>query len=200
MTTLYRTPDHELTPQLDAVRARYDTLAADLTTVAAAPTADPAVTAEAAAVLRAEARILDAGDWQRWLDWCGEDAVLWVPLDVRSAHPGTDQSLLLDDRRRLDERVWRFTDPNAWALHPAGVVTRGVSAVEAWPADAVDEVLVASVLALQHVRGAAVWATQARQIHRLRRRPTHPNGWALVSKVLLIPALDAGSPHLGWLL
>lgn len=199
MSRLYRTPKSEVTSQLAAVRRRYDAIAADLLAAAAAPVADPGLAAEAAAVVTAEARILDARDWQRWLDWCGEETVLWVPLDVRAAHPGSDQSLFLDDRRRLDERVWRFTDPSAWALNPPASVIRGVSGVEAWP-DGIEQLLVSSVLSLQHVRARAVWSTQARQVHRLRREPSRPAGWILVHKVLLIPALDAGSPHLGWLL
>jgi 3-phenylpropionate/cinnamic acid dioxygenase small subunit len=195
MSGLYRTPGAEVTPGLAAVRARYDALAADLAAVAAAPVADPAPSAAAAAVLAAEARRLDHGRWQDWLGWCGEDTVLWVPLDVRAAHPGDDQSLFLDDRRRLDERIWRFTDPSAWALHPAGTVVRGVSGVEAWPSD--DGMLVSSVLSIQHVRAQRTWATTARQVHRLRGTG---GGWRLVHKILLIPRLEAGGPHLGWLL
>jgi 3-phenylpropionate/cinnamic acid dioxygenase small subunit len=197
MSALYRTPSDQLTAQLAGVRERYDALAADLATAAAAPIADPVLSAEVAMVLRAEARLLDAGNWPRWLDWCAADTLLWVPLNVRAAHPGDDQSLFLDDRRRLDERIWRFTDPNAWALNPPGLVTRAVSAVEAWEAEP-GQILAAGVLGLQHVRGRTRWATQGRQVHRLRR--SADGSWQLVHKIMLIPALEAGSPHLGWLL
>lgn len=194
---LYRTPAAALTPQLSAVRRRYDALAADVATVAAAPVAAPEVSTRMAALLRAEARWLDSRRWSDWLQWCGDDTVVWVPLSVEQPHPAADQSLFLDDRGRLDERVWRFTDPNAWALLPAGQVVRGVSAVEAWEGPD-QEVLVASVLTLQHVRAGKVWSTVGRQVHRIRLEPR--GAGVLVHKILLLPGLDAGTAHLGWLL
>ncbi|MFT4082180.1 MAG: aromatic-ring-hydroxylating dioxygenase subunit beta, partial [Nocardioides sp.] len=157
--------------------------------------------ASAAAQLAAEARWLDHERWRDWLSHCCDDTVVWVPLDTRSPHPGDDQSLFLDDRRRLDERVWRFLDPNAWALVPSGTVVRSVSGVEAWPAGP-DELVVSSVLGLQQVRAHRTWATTGRQVHRLRAVPRTEGGTAylLVHKIMLLPHLEAGSPHLGWLL
>lgn len=208
MTGLYRTAAADVTQELAGVRARYDLIAADLAAVRAAGPADPTATGEAARCLLAEARHLDAEGWQEWLRWCDDDTVLWVPLDTRAAHPGHDQSLFLDDRRRLDERVWRFTDPNAWSLHPFGETVRSVAGVEAWPdearndtsGEAASEILVASTLTLQHVRSGAAWSTLARQVHRLRSDPSAPGGWRLVHKVILLPQLAAGTPHLGWLM
>lgn len=205
---LYRTPAEDLTGELTGVRARYDALSSDVASVATMPAADPALSAAAASVLLAEARLLDARRWGEWLARCADDAVLWVPLDTEDPRAGEGQSLLLDDRRRLDERVWRFTDPNAWALAPPGRVTRVVAGVEAWPVTSAEEptgqeILVSSTLSLQHVRGDTVWATAGRQVHRLRadaEPEAQDSEWRLVHKVLLLPALRAGTPHLGWLL
>lgn len=187
-----------------AVRARYDAFAADLRSVAERPPGDPELAAGVAAFLHAEARLLDAGRFSAWLDLVAEDGTVWVPLRA-DAHPASDQSLFLDDRRRLGERVWRLADPSAWALQPPPWVTRLVGGVEAWPAEPVeeggpgggDEVLAAATLVLQHARGGRVWSGAGRTVHRLRRGPT---GWRIVTKIIAMPAPSAGVPHLGWLL
>lgn len=182
-----------------AVRARYDALAADVAAAAQHATGDPEPAASVAAFLHAEARLLDAGRFPAWLDLVADDAMVWVPLRP-GTHPATDQSLFLDDRRRLTERVWRLGDPNAWALQPAPWVTRLVGGVEAWAATGaaeLDEVLAASTLLLQHVRSGRTWTGAGRTVHRLRRGP---DGWQIVHKVITLPVHEAGVPHLGWLL
>ncbi|MDX2377656.1 hypothetical protein M4I32_12675 [Microbacterium sp. LRZ72] len=195
---LYRTPDDEITPDLQLVRGRYDSLARDVETVRGLASADPALSAEVAQLLHAEARQLDAERWQEWFSWCTDDTMLWVPVNTRTPHPGSDQGLFLDDRRRLEERLWRFMDPNAWAIVPSGQVVRAVTGVEAWPdAERPGEVLVSSCLSLQHVRHQAVFTTVGRQVHRLGRTGDR---WTLIQKTLLLPHLAAGSPHLGWLI
>lgn len=207
-SSLYRTPAEDVSRELAGVRARYDALGDDVASVAAMPSGDPALSAAAASALLAEARLLDARRWRDWLGWCSDDAVMWVPLDLEDPRAGDGQSLFLDDRRRLDERVWRFSDPNAWALVPPGRVTRVVAGVEAWCVTPAEErggreILVSSTLSLQYVRGDTVWATAGRQVHRLRavdEPEAKGPGWRLVHKTLLLPALRAGTPHLGWLL
>lgn len=179
----------------DGVRARYDGLAADLRSAAERPAGDPELAAGVAAFLHAEARLLDAGRFAEWLDLVADDGVVWVPLRA-DAHPATDQSLFLDDRRRLGERVWRLGDPNAWALRPAPWVTRLVGGVEAWTVGN-DELLAASTLLLQHARAGRAWSGAGRTVHRLRRGPA---GWRIVHKIISLPAPAAGVPHLGWLL
>lgn len=186
-----------------AVHARYDALAADLRSVAERSISDPELAAGVGAFLHAEARLLDAGRFTAWLDLVAHDATVWVPLRA-DAHPANDQSLFLDDRRRLEERVWRLADSSAWALQPAPWVTRLVGGVEAWPVEPAepagqpgDEVLAAATLLLQHARSGRVWSGAGRTVHRLRRGPA---GWRIVTKIIVLPAPAAGVPHLGWLL
>ncbi len=178
-----------------AVTELYDRLAGDLAFVAAAPLAVPAP--DVAAFLTFEARLLDAGRRSDWLARFSEDGWFWVPL-AGGRHPGEDQGLLLDDKRRLKERVWRFSDPSAWALQPEPVVVRSVTGVEVWPCpNDPEDRLAASVLSLEmHARGRA-WSTMGRQVHRLQRTET---GLRIRHKILSLPALAAGTPHLAWLL
>ena len=187
-----------ISDRLGAVRALYDALAADLAFPADAPPAAPDPVA--AAVPTHEARLLDAGRREAWLTLIDADGWFWVPLS-RGRHPGRDQSLILDDRRRLTERVWRFTDPNAWALQPEPQIVRSIGGVETWPCPIrPGEIIVASVITLACHDGRTPWTALGRQVHRLVPAPDEPAGFRIRHKILDLPALGAGTPHLAWLL
>ena len=175
------------------VLTRYDELAALLAGMDDRPPADPNLMAAAAPVLLHEARLLDGGRFEDWLCGWTDDAVLWVPLSV-PAHPGTDQSLLLDDRRRLAERVeWR-RDPSAWGQQPPSRTTRIVGGMEAWAAPEGGLVTRSTLLIDEHRHGHHQQLA-AIQIHEfvgdgLRRR----------TKILVVPALGTGVRNPSFLL
>lgn len=176
------------------VLARYDALHDLVATTVAAGPPDPATSSRAAVVLATEARLLDTGRYEDWLARWSDDAVLWVPLRA-DAHPASDQSLFLDDRRRLGERVARWRDPAAWAQRPASSVVRVVGSVEAWPGS--DGTLVTrSALVVTEHRGRRVRAYAGHQVHRLRI----DGDWVIAAKVLLLPALAAGTDNPAFLL
>ncbi len=185
-------PGAEMPAAQAAVLARYDELAALLAGMDDRPGADPGLTAEAAPVLLHEARLLDAGRFEDWLEGWTSDAVLWLPLSAQ-AHPGTDQSLLLDDRRRLAERVdWR-REPSAWGQHPPSRTTRVVGSIEAWAA--ADGLVARSSLLIDEYRHGRHQALAGYQIHELvgdglRRR----------TKILVVPALGTGVRNPSFLL
>ena len=175
-----------------AVLARYDELGELLAGMGDRPAADPELWGPASAALLHEARLLDAGRFEDWLGGWTDDAVLWVPLST-PAHPGRDQSLLLDDRRRLAERVeWR-RDPSAWGQQPPSNTTRIVGSVEAWPAPR--GLVTRSTLLIDEHRHGHQQQLTAFQIHELvgddlRRR----------TKILVVPALGTGVRNPSFLL
>jgi benzoate/toluate 1,2-dioxygenase beta subunit len=178
------------------VRALYESLRRDVAFLAEASPADPMLSGMIATALAGEARLLDSRAFDRWLRLWDDDATYWVPL-APGGDPEHDQALFLDDHRRLQERVGRMYDTTAWALHPQGETVRVIGNVEAWPLEGTNEVIASSTIAIQHTRMQALFATSGRQIHRLRR----VDGlWRLSRKILLLPAQEGGTPHLGWLL
>ena len=174
------------------VLARYDELAGLLAGMDDRPAADSELSAVASPVLLHEARLLDAGRFEDWLAGWTDDAVLWVPLSA-PAHPGADQSLLLDDRRRLAERVeWR-RDPSAWGQQPPSRTTRIVGSVEAWAAPG--GLVARSTLLIDELRHGRSQQIAGVQIHELvgddlRRR----------TKILVVPALGTGVRNPSFLL
>lgn len=171
---------------------RYDELAELLSGMDGRPQADPELSAAAGAVLMHEARLLDAGRFEDWLAGWTDDAVLWVPLSA-PAHPGADQSLLLDDRRRLAERVeWR-RDPSAWGQQPPSRTTRVVGGVEAWAAPG--GLVARSTLMIDEHRHGRHQQLAAVQIHELVG-----DDLRLRTKILVLPALAAGIRNPSFLL
>lgn len=185
-------PSPETSSDQAEVLARYDELGELLAGMDDRPPADQELWGPASAALLHEARLLDAGRFEDWLSGWTDDAVLWVPLSA-PAHPGTDQSLLLDDRRRLAERVeWR-RDPSAWGQQPPSRTIRIVGGVEAWPAPG--GLVTRSTLLIDEHRHGRRQQLAACQVHELvgddlRRR----------TKILVVPALGTGVRNPSFLL
>ena len=82
--------------------------------------------------LNHEARMLDERRYRAWLERFTGDCVYWVPLDP-SGDPRTQVSYLLDDRRRMQDRIGLLETGWAHAQEPPSRTCRTVSNVEAWP-------------------------------------------------------------------
>lgn len=187
-----------LTPA--AVRSRYDELAALITEVETLPTADPALVGEVTPQLVHEGRLLDTGRLEQWLETWTADAVLWVPLSG-PAHPGRDQSLLLDDRRRLGERVNWLRDPSAWGQQPPSRTTRLICGVEAWQQP--DRVVARSSLVVHEQRHRRHQQLAGYQIHEFVAESVAESvadRFRLRTKILILPALGVGVRNPSFLL
>lgn len=185
-------------PAIARVHALYDSLADDVAYLDTAHAFSEArLAGEITASLHQEARLLDMRAFGTWLSLWEPDAALWIPLRP-DAHPAKDQSLMLDDHRRLTERVWRMDDKSAWALQPPGQTVRMIGSIEAWWLDKdAGEAIATSAVLITHERLGVVTRLSGRQVHRLRATES---GWRLTRKIILSPDVTAGTPHLGWLM
>jgi 3-phenylpropionate/cinnamic acid dioxygenase small subunit len=176
--------DGDMATATTTVLRRYDELADLVASIAGRGPGSSSATAMAAAFLAAEARRLDLGCWDSWLDMLTDDIVVWVPLR-RASHPGRDQSLFLDDRRRIEERIaWR-RDPSAWGQNPPSVCVRTVGSVEAWVDGST--IVASSAVSIEERRGGRVQHVAAHQVHQLVDDAT-----TCRTKILLVPALAGG--------
>lgn len=98
---------------------------------------DPDLRPAVEQALHHEARLLDERRYRDWLDRFTDDCVYWVPLDP-SGDPRGQVSYLLDDRRRMDDRIGLLETGWAHAQEPPSRTCRTVSNVEAWPLDGGD--------------------------------------------------------------
>ena len=65
-----------------------------------------------------EARLLDEGFFDDWLALFTEDARYWVPIQANQTDPFETVSLMYDDRRLLETRVRRLSDPRIYSQEP----------------------------------------------------------------------------------
>ncbi len=92
----------------------------------------PTDAAEAAGWLYYEARLLDDRRLIDWLELCTDDVVYWIPANHDGGDPREEVSVVLDDRRRLEDRVHWILGGKSHAQRPLARTIRQVTNVEVW--------------------------------------------------------------------
>src|SRR6516225_3411920 len=91
---------------------------------------DVAVRDEFRRLLEREARLLDQLRYDDWLAMYTAECVYWVPSTPNAGDPRREISVMFDDRRRLEDRVYRFRTGFAWSQAPASRTVRLIANVE----------------------------------------------------------------------
>ena len=133
--------------------------------LAARPAPDPVLLAEVSALLFHEAELLDDRRFEQWLELYADDAVYWIPQGP-DADPRRDVQLLLDDRRRMHERVLRLSSGFAYSQDPASRTIHLIGNVGIVAAGEDGELDVASVQTIAEVRRGrqALYAARVRHL------------------------------------
>jgi 3-phenylpropionate/cinnamic acid dioxygenase small subunit len=76
-----------------------------------------------------EARLLDEGKFDDWLELFTPEAWYWVPSEPDQADPAETVSLIYDDRRLLETRVRRLASPRMYSQEPRSRTSRIISNV-----------------------------------------------------------------------
>jgi len=92
--------------------------------------ADPAARDEFRRLLEREARLLDQLRYDDWLALYAPECIYWVPSTPTAVDPRREISVMFDDRRRLEDRIYRFRTGYAWSQAPASRTVRLVTNVE----------------------------------------------------------------------
>ena len=114
-----------------------------------------------------EARLLDTGQLEAWLDLFTEDATYWVPLEKDQRDPLETSSIIHDDRTLLGLRVKQARHPRAHARLPLARTVHQVGNIQIAEKDS--EVQVNSTLQLVEFRNEKQRVWGALVEHRLRR-------------------------------
>jgi 3-phenylpropionate/cinnamic acid dioxygenase small subunit len=86
-------------------------------------------------LLEREARLLDQLRYEDWLAMYAAECIYWVPSTPQAGDPRREISVMFDDRRRLEDRVYRLRTGFAWSQAPASRTVRLIANVEAFRAD-----------------------------------------------------------------
>ena len=97
--------------------------------------ADLGVRDHARRLIEREARLLDGHDYERWLQMFAPECVYWVPGAPERGNPRREISMMFDDRRRLEDRIYRLRTGYAWSQAPRSRTVRLVTNVEVFATD-----------------------------------------------------------------
>jgi benzoate/toluate 1,2-dioxygenase beta subunit len=133
-------------------------------------------------LLEREARLLDQLRYDDWLALYTAECVYWVPSTPGAGDPRREISVMFDDRRRLEDRIYRFRTGYAWSQAPASRTVRLITNVEVFATARDDTRMVRSNFLISEfwgdetrvltgwaghrvVRDGAAWKIQAKQVN-----------------------------------
>ena len=143
---------------------------------------DAATRDEFRRLLEREARLLDQLRYDDWLALYAPECIYWVPSTPNAGDPRREISVMFDDRRRLEDRIYRFRTGYAWSQAPASRTVRLVTNVEVFATAHDDSRMVRSNFLISEfwgdetrvltgwaghrvVRDGAEWKIQAKQVN-----------------------------------
>jgi 3-phenylpropionate/cinnamic acid dioxygenase small subunit len=140
---------------------------------------DVAIRDEFRRLLEREARLLDQLRYDDWLAMYAPECVYWVPSTPKAGDPRREIAIMFDDRRRLEDRVYRLRTGFAWSQAPASRTVRLVANVEVFATARDDARMLRSNFLISEF-----WGDETRQLtgwsgHRVMR---NGGGWTIVAK------------------
>ena len=140
---------------------------------------DAAIRDEFRRLLEREARVLDQLRYDDWLAMYAPECVYWVPSTPNAGDPRREIAIMFDDRRRLEDRIYRMRTGFAWSQAPASRTVRFVSNVEVFSTARDDARMLRSNFLISEF-----WGDETRQLtgwagHRVLRGD---DGWKIQAK------------------
>jgi len=148
---------------------------------------DVAVRDEFRRLLEREARFLDQLRYDDWLAMYAAECVYWVPSTPQAGDPRREIAIMFDDRRRLEDRIYRMRTGFAWSQAPASRTARLVTNVEVFSTVRDDARMVRSNFLISEF-----WGDETRQLtgwaaHRVVRDHA---GWKIQAKQVSLIECD----------
>src|SRR2546428_13129888 len=81
-------------------------------------------------LLGREARLLDQLRFEEWLAMYAPECIYWVPATPEGGDPRREIAISFDDRRRMEDRIYRLRTGYAWSQAPKSRTMRMISNVE----------------------------------------------------------------------
>jgi 3-phenylpropionate/cinnamic acid dioxygenase small subunit len=142
------------------------------------------------AFLFQEARLLDEGRLEDWLELFVPECLYWMPMTPGGGDPSSEVTLAFDDRRRLEDRVAWLRTAYIWSQIPRSRTRRMITNVEVHHAAQGGELLVRSNFVVHDVRPSYRAAIPGWTAHRLR---VEDSGLRIVIKQ--VGLLDSDQAH-----
>jgi benzoate/toluate 1,2-dioxygenase beta subunit len=131
---------------------------------------NPTIRDRCQALLYREARLLDEGRFEDWLGLYAPECLYWVPATPHAGDPRREVAIALDDRRRLEDRVYRVRTGYAWSQVPPSRTVRLVANVEVFRTGVDSTYMVRSTLVITEFRAGDTRRMAGWCGHRLAER------------------------------
>jgi 3-phenylpropionate/cinnamic acid dioxygenase small subunit len=86
-------------------------------------------------LIEREARLLDQLRFDEWLAMYAPECIYWVPGTPEGGDPRREIAICFDDRRRMEDRIYRLRTGYAWSQAPKSRTVRMISNVEVFDTD-----------------------------------------------------------------
>lgn len=145
----------------------------------AAEVADLALRDSCRRLLEKEARLLDQDRLGDWLALYAPECLYWVPATPHGGDPRREIAVCFDDRRRLEDRIFRLDNDFAWSQRPRSRTARMVGNVTVYATADDGEFMVRSTFYTSEFQ-AGDWRKYTGWYgHRLRDKG---DGWEILVK------------------
>jgi 3-phenylpropionate/cinnamic acid dioxygenase small subunit len=152
---------------------------------------------EAVRLVNREARLLDQGRFEQWLELFAADGIYWIPHVAGGGDPRREVSIAFDDRRRLGDRIARVRAGLAWSQIPPSRTCHQLTNLEVWRGASDDAVVVRSTFVVHEIRGTTERSLAGWAGHRLGRES---GGWKIVVKQVNLLGCDRGLENMSLIL
>ena len=95
---------------------------------------EPAARDQFRMLIEREARLLDQLRFDEWLAMYAPECIYWVPGTPEAGDPRREIAISFDDRRRMEDRIFRLRTGYAWSQAPKSRTVRMISNVEVFAA------------------------------------------------------------------
>ncbi len=150
-----------------------------------------------AQLLFREARLLDAGRLEEWLELFTAECLYWIPAMPGGGAPRREVSLAFDDRRRLLDRIARLHAGSAWSQVPPSRTCRLLTNLEVWVGEGPDERRARSTFVIHESRRGVQRALAGWYGHVLRREAAQ---WKIARKMINLLESDQRLENLSFVL
>jgi 3-phenylpropionate/cinnamic acid dioxygenase small subunit len=119
-------------------------------------------------LIETEARILDQLLFEEWIQLYAPECIYWVPSTPEGGDPRREIAVMFDDRRRIEDRIYRLRTGYAWSQAPSSRTSRLVTNVEVFICTRMDQRMVRSNFAISEFWGGEVRVLAGWTGHRFR--------------------------------
>jgi len=97
---------------------------------------DPSERDRFRSLIEREARLLDQLRFDEWLAMYAPECIYWVPGTPEAGDPRREIAISFDDRRRMEDRIYRLRTGYAWSQAPKSRTVRMISNTEVFATNA----------------------------------------------------------------